>query len=63
MAKTGLKLGASFTHFEPIFMVRQGQVLVDFAAMVSRPASAVIHAKWVLIGFLDPMTKQHTAFR
>ena len=71
-------------------MVRQGQVLADFAAMVTRPAKTVnetreltmemdrklkeirdlteenvsdIHAKSVLIGFLDPMTKQHTAYR
>ena len=77
-------------QFEPKLMVRQGQVLADFAAMVTRPANTVnetreltmemdrmlkeisdsteenvsdMHAKSVLIGFLDPVTKQHTAFR
>ena len=76
-----LKLGQLHLQFEPKLMVRQEQVLADFAAMVIRPAKTVNeireltmdrkvkdqdlteenvsdkHAKSVLIGFLDPMTK------
>ena len=76
-------------RFEPKLMVRQEQVLADFAAMVTRPAETVneareltvemdrklkeirdvteenvsdIHAKSVLIWFLDPMTKQRQSW-
>ena len=70
--------------------IRQGQVLAEFAAMVSRPGKTItetrdlitemdrklklirdlthegvsdVHARSVLIGLLDPMTRQHTAYK
>ena len=77
-------------QFKPKLVIRQGQVLADFAAMVSRRAKSVaetrelltglerrtkmvrdmtergifdMHARSVLIGILDPQTRQHTAYR
>ena len=74
-------------QFEPKLIIRQGQVLADCAAMVSRPAKSIaetrelltelerrmkmvrdlteqgksdMHARSVLIGILDPQTRQHT---
>ena len=75
---------------EPKLVIRQGQVLADFAAKVSRPAKSIaetrelltelerrmkmvrdmteqgisdMHERSVLIGILDPQTRQHTAYR
>ena len=77
-------------QFEPKRVIRQGQVLADFAATVSRPTKSVaetrelltqlerrmkmvrdlteqgisdMHARSILIGILDPQTRQHTAYR
>ena len=76
-------------QFEPKLTIRQGQVLAEFAAMVSRPGKTItetrdlitemdrrlklirdlthegvsdVHTRSVLIGLLDPMTRQHAAF-
>ena len=77
-------------QFEPKLTIRQGQVLAEFAAMVSRPGKTItetpdliaekdrklklirdlthegvsdVHALSVLIGLLDPMTRQHAAHK
>ena len=77
-------------QFEPKLVIKQGQVLSDFAAMVMKPARTItetrdliteldrkmklirelthegvsdVHAKSILIGILDPMTRQHTAYK
>ena len=75
-------------QFERKLVIKQGQVLSDFAAMVMQPARrnaetrgliteldrkmklfrepthegvSDVHTKSILIGILDPMTRQHTA--
>ena len=77
-------------QFEPKLVIKQGQVLSDFSAMVMKPARtnaetrglitgldrkmklireltlegvSDVHAKSILIGILDPMTRQHTAYK
>ena len=77
-------------QFEPKLTIRQGQVLAEFAAMVSRPGKTItetrdlitemdrklklirdlthegvsdVHTRSVLIGLLDPMTRQHAAYK
>ena len=79
-----------YHQFEPKLVIKQGQVLSDFAAMVMKPARTIaetrdliteldrkmklirelthegvsdVHAKFILIGILDPMTRQHTAYK